>query len=82
MIKIVDSTSKVTTFNHLNIGDVFKYEGSKCYIAMKIEELHEQDKFGTINAVNLVNGDMLMMYGTEIVTPIEATLTICEKKNN
>lgn len=78
MLKIINNTAKVTTFDDLKQGDVFKY---KEYIGMKTENLYDKENCETINAINLIDGDMLVMYGTEIVTPVDAVMTINEFKN-
>lgn len=74
-MKIIDNMG-TTKFDNLKVKDVFKY---KEYIGMKTEELYEDGEI--INAVDLVTGSFLVLYGTEIVIPVDATLTITIKEN-
>lgn len=74
-MKIIDNMG-TTKFDNLKVKDVFKY---KEYIGMKTEELYEDGE--TINAVDLATGGFLVLYGTEIVIPVDATLTITTKEN-
>ena len=75
-MKIIDNTGKAITFENLDIGSVFKY---KTHIAMRMEDVIEGDE--AINAVDLSNGEALVFYGHEDVTPVDATLTINRKEN-
>lgn len=78
-MKIIDNTGKTLTFGDLDIGAVFKY---KTYVAMKMEEVRDADNPGeTVSAVELSNGEALILYGHEIVEPVDATLTINRKEN-
>ena len=74
-MKIVNGTKDFDIFDDLDFGDVFRHDG---FTYMKIVEIEtpDDDDFDCINAVNLMNGEVMWFDYTTEVLAVDATLTV------
>lgn len=74
-MKIVDKTAKMTTFEHLSVGSVFRYRG---ILYMSTLLVFDNDNNDLANAVDLKDGDWTLFDDKDEVEVINAELTIKE----
>lgn len=76
-MKIVDRTTKMTTFESLSVGNVFRRRG---ILYMKTLLIFDADNNNLANAVDLKDGDWACFDCKDEVEVINAELTVKESE--